>query len=71
MTTTFRKRVRPIDAKEGNLNLKKVLSHKQTPQGEPQPNYEGSFIVKQRLLGGALLLGNMDMKDFPRFINLD
>ncbi len=65
MATTFNKRVRPRDVEEGDLVLKKVLPHEQAPRGQPRPNYEGPFIVKQKLSDGALLLGNMDGEDFP------
>lgn len=71
MATAFNKRVRPKDVKEGDLVLKKILPHEQALGGQPQPNYEGPFIVKENLFGGALLLGNMDGEDFLRFINLD
>lgn len=71
MANAFNKRVRPIDVEEGDLILKKILPHEQAPRGQPQPNYEGTFIIKEKLSGGALLVGNMDGEDFPRFINLD
>lgn len=71
MTTTFNKRVRLRDVKEGDLVLKKVLPHEYAPQGQPRLNYEGPFIIKQKLSGGALLLGVMYGEDFPRFVNLD
>lgn len=71
MATTFNKRVRPKDVKEGDLVLNMVLPHEQAPRGQPRPNYEWSFIIKQNLFGGALLLGNMDGEDFPRYVNLD
>lgn len=71
MTTAFNKRVRPRDIEEGDLVLKMVLPYEQAPRGQPRPNYEGPFIVKKKLFGGALILGNMDGEDFPKFINLD
>lgn len=71
MATAFNKRVKPRDVEEGDLVLEKVLSHEQAPWGQPRPNYEGPFIIKEKLFGGALLLGNMDGEDFFRFVNLD
>lgn len=71
MATAFNKRVKPRDVEEGNLILKKVLPHEQAPQEQPQTNYEGPFIVKRKLSVGALLLGNIDGEDFPKYVNLD
>ena len=53
MKNAFSKRVRPKDVEEGDLILKKILPHEQTPRGQPQPNYEGPFIVKEKLFGGV------------------
>lgn len=71
MAIAFNKRVKPRDVEEEDLVLKKVFPHEQALQGQPRPNYEGPFIIKQKLSGGALLLKNMDGEDFPRFVNLD
>ena len=35
------------------------------------PNYEGPYVVKKTLSGGALLLSRMDGDDLPRPVNSD
>lgn len=69
IATAFNKRVKPKNVEEGELSSQKV--HEQAPRGQPRSNYEGNFIVVQKLSGGALLLGNIDGGDFPKFANLD
>lgn len=71
MATAFAKRVRPRDIKEGDLVLKKMLPHQQDPRGKFRPNYEGPYIVRKRLSGGALILGQMDNEDLPRPVDID
>ena len=55
----FNKKVKPRHFKEGDLVLKKVLSNVKDPRGTFTPNYEGPYVVKRVLSGGALVLAEM------------
>ena len=41
------------------------------PHGKWSPNWEGPYVVKKAFLGGALILIEMDGKEFPSPINAD
>jgi len=51
--------------------LKKVSQDLKDNRGKWAPNYEGPSIVKKAFSGGALVLANMDDKEFPSPVNAD
>jgi hypothetical protein len=65
------KKVKPRVFKEGDLVLKKISLASGEDQTKWAPNYEGPYVVKKALSGGALILTNMDGNDLPRPVNLD
>ena len=71
MKTTFDKKVKPREFREGDLVLKKILFTKPEPRGKWAPNYEGPYVVKKAFSGGALTLTTMDGDELPHSINAD
>ena len=68
---SFNKSVRPRVFKEGDLVLKRILPIQQEAKGKFAPNYQGPFIIKKVLSGGALILAEMDGEEFPQPLNSD
>ena len=50
---------------EGDLPLKKILLPHLDSRGKWKHNYEGSYVVKITLLGGALILTTTDGVELP------
>ena len=71
MARAFNKRVKPQSFQEGDLVLKKVLPNVQDHRGKFTPNYEGPYVVKKVLTGGALRLSLMDGPDLRDPVNSD
>ena len=51
--------------------LKKIFPFQKEAQRKFAPNWEGLYIVKKALFGGALILTEMDGDVFPEPINSD
>ena len=51
--------------------LKRIPQNRQDPRGKWSPNWEGPYVVKNAFLGGALILTEMDGKEFLGPINAD
>ena len=68
---SFNKSIRPRQFKTGDLVLKKILPIQEEAKGKFAPNYQGPFIVKRVLSGGALMLAEMDGEEFPQPLNSD
>ena len=51
--------------------LKRIPQNRQDPRGKWSPNWEGPYVVKKAFSGGALILTEMDGKEFPGPINAD
>ena len=51
--------------------LKRIPQNRQDPCGKWSPNWEGPYVVKKAFSGGALILAEMDGKEFPGPINAD
>ena len=49
--------------------LKKIFPFQEEVQGKFVPNWEGPYIVKKALSGGALILTKIDGDVFPEPIN--
>ena len=71
MARAFNKKVQPRNFKEGDLVLRKMLPNVQDPRGKFTPNYEGPYVVKRVLMGGALNLSHMDGLDLKDSVNSD
>ena len=65
------KKIRPRQFQEGELVLKWIFQNCQDSRGKWSPNWEGPYVVKKAFLGGALVLTEMDGKEFPSSINVD
>ena len=65
------KKIRPRQFQEGELVLKRIPQNRQDPRGKWSPNWEGPYVVKKAFSGGALMLTEMDGKEFPGPINAD
>ena len=51
--------------------LKQIPQNRQDPRGKWSPNWEGPYIMKKAFLRGALILAEMDEKEFSSPINVD
>ncbi|XP_050877297.1 uncharacterized protein LOC127081051, partial [Lathyrus oleraceus] len=67
----FDKKVRVREFREGDFVLKKILPIHKDSRGKWTPNYEGPYIVKKVLSGGALILTTMDGEEFTHLVNAD
>ena len=70
MMRAYDKKVRPRQFQEGELVLKRILQNWQDPRGKWSPNWEGPYVVK-KAFSGALILAEMDGKEFSSPINAD
>ena len=71
MARAFNKRVKHRTFKEGDLVLRKVLPNDQDPRGKFTPSYEGPYIVRKVLTGGALVLTRGDGSNLKDLVNSD
>ena len=51
--------------------LKRIPQNRQDSRGKWSSNWEGLYVVKKAFSGGALILTEMDGKEFLRPINAD
>ena len=65
------KKIRPRQFQGGELVLKRIPQNHQDSRGKWSPNWEGPYVVKKAFSGGALILIEMDGKEFPSPINVD
>ena len=65
------KKVRPKQFQEGELVLKRIPQNRQDPHGKWSPNWEGPYVMKKSFSKGALILVEMDGKEFSSPINAD
>ena len=49
--------------------LRKMLPNVRDPRGKFTPNYEGPYVVKRVLTGGALILSRMDGPYLKNLVN--
>ena len=71
MMRAHNKKIRPKQFQEGELVLKWTPQNRQNPHGKWSPNWEGPYVMKKAFLGGALILTEMDGKEFSSPINAD
>ncbi|XP_027769580.1 uncharacterized protein LOC114075289 [Solanum pennellii] len=71
MTRAFHKRVRARNFEVGQLVLKSIFPHQDEYKGKFAPNWQGPYMVRNVLSGGALVLSEMDGTVWPKPINSD
>ena len=71
MIRDFHNRVRARIFEIGQLVLKRVFPHQHEYKGKFAPNWQGPYMVRKVLSGGALVLSKMDVTVWPKPINLD
>ena len=65
------KKIRPRQFQEGELVLKRIPQNRQDSRGKWSPNWERPYVVKKAFSGRALILTEMDGKEFLDPINAD
>ncbi|XP_039158447.1 uncharacterized protein LOC120288492 [Eucalyptus grandis] len=68
---SFNRKVRPRHFEVNDLVLRKLLPIFSDPGGKFAPNYSGSYVVKKVLPGGALILAELDGREFFTPVNSD
>ncbi|XP_056175903.1 uncharacterized protein LOC130140478 [Syzygium oleosum] len=68
---SFNRKVQPRHFEVDDLVLKKILSDVPEPREKFTPNYEGPYVVKKVLPGGALVLIEIDGRELPKPVNAD
>ena len=71
MVRAFHKRVRARNFEVGQLVLKRIFPHQDEYKGKFAPNWQGPYMVRKVLSGGALVLSEMDGTVWPKPINSD
>ena len=71
MKKAFDGKVHPREFQESDLVIRKILPIQRDHRGKWTPNYEGLYVVKKALSGGALILTRMDGEDLPLPVNSD
>nr|XP_027118525.1 uncharacterized protein LOC113735729 [Coffea arabica]XP_027118526.1 uncharacterized protein LOC113735730 [Coffea arabica] len=71
MAWAYNKKVKPRLFEVGDKVLKRILPMQDEAKGKFAPNWQGPFIIKKVLSGGALILMEMDGQVFPQPINAD
>ncbi|XP_070011208.1 uncharacterized protein [Nicotiana sylvestris] len=69
MSRAFNKRVKLRQFTPGQLVLKKIFPHQHEAKGKFSPNWQGPYMVHKVLIGGALILAEMDGEVWPKPIN--
>ncbi|XP_070004703.1 uncharacterized protein [Nicotiana sylvestris] len=60
MSRSFNKRVKPRQFALGQLVLKKIFPHQDEAKGKFSPNWQGPYMVHRVIIGGALIIAEMD-----------
>ena len=71
MTRAFHKRVRAKNFEVGQLVLKRIFHHQEEYKRKFAPNWQGPYMVRKVLSGGALVLSEMYGDVWPKPINSD
>ncbi|KAK4732895.1 hypothetical protein R3W88_025883 [Solanum pinnatisectum] len=71
MIRAFHKKVRARTFEVGQLVLKRIFPHQDEYKGKFSPNWQGPYLVRKVLPGGALILSEMDGIEWPKPINSD
>ncbi|XP_070025479.1 uncharacterized protein [Nicotiana sylvestris] len=60
MSRAFNERVKPRQFTPGKLVIKKISPHQDEAKRKFSPNWQGPYTVHRVLIGGALILAEMD-----------
>ncbi|XP_059314856.1 uncharacterized protein LOC132065462 [Lycium ferocissimum] len=71
MARAFNKHVRTRVFQIGQLVLKRIFPNQEEYKGKFAPNWQGPYMVRKVLSGGAVVLAEMDGQEWPRAINSD
>ncbi|XP_070022678.1 uncharacterized protein [Nicotiana sylvestris] len=71
ISRAFNKRVRPSQFTLRQLVLKQIFPYQDKAKGKFSPKWQGPCLVHRVLIGGILILAEMDGKVWPKPINLD
>ncbi|XP_060216662.1 uncharacterized protein LOC132644119 [Lycium barbarum] len=71
ISRAFNKQVRAPLFQIGQLVLKRVLLHQDEYKGKFAPNWQGPYMARKVLSGGAVVLAEMDGQERPKAINAD
>ncbi|KAK4724714.1 hypothetical protein R3W88_027493 [Solanum pinnatisectum] len=71
MIRAFHKKVKARIFEVGQLVLKRIFPHQDEYKGKFAPNWQGPYMVRKVLFGGALVLSEMDGTEWPKPINSD
>ncbi|XP_069155643.1 uncharacterized protein [Solanum lycopersicum] len=71
MTRAFHKRVRARNFEVGQLVLKRIFPHQDEYKGKFTPNWQGPYMIRKVLSGGALVLLEINGVVWPKPINSD
>ncbi|XP_015163078.1 uncharacterized protein [Solanum tuberosum] len=71
MIRAFHKKVRAKRFEIGQFVLKRIFPHQNEYKGKFAPNWQGPYMVRKVLSGGALVLSEMDGTEWPKSINSD
>ena len=67
----YDKKIPPGQFQKGELVLKRIPQNRQDPCGKWSSNWEGPYVVKKAFSEGALILTEMDGKEFSGPIDAD
>ncbi|XP_059285632.1 uncharacterized protein LOC132039106 [Lycium ferocissimum] len=71
MARAFNKHVRTRLFQAGQLVLKRIFPNQEEYKRKFAPNWQGPYMVRKVLSGGAVFLAEMDCQEWPRAINSD
>ena len=71
MIKAFNKKIKPQVYQAGDLVIKHIILPQGNPRGKWIPTYEGTFVIKKVLSGGAMMLTTMDGENLPYPVNTD
>ncbi|XP_049348561.1 uncharacterized protein LOC125813120 [Solanum verrucosum] len=69
MIRTLNKKMRSRTFEEGQLVLKRIFPYQNEYKGKFASNWQGPYMVRKVLSGGALILSEMDGQEWPKPIN--
>ncbi|XP_009604628.2 uncharacterized protein [Nicotiana tomentosiformis] len=69
LVRAFNKMVRSRQFTPGQLVLKRIFPHQNEAKGKFSPNWQGPYMVHRVLIGGVLILAEMDGEIWPKPIN--
>ncbi|XP_059289268.1 uncharacterized protein LOC132042768 [Lycium ferocissimum] len=71
MKRAFNKHARTRILQIGQFVLKRRFPNKEEYKGKFAPNWQGPYMVRKVLSGGAMVPAEMDGQEWPRIINSD